>query len=216
MSVRAFNVWLINGTEVTISKTFDHLCGGDWTPALSPPSSIPANSQVLFRSESAGIATGTEGYVKYGIPSFDSNNNPTQDELYIYWDNPFAFGVTHGLAQVSTQGIQPDCDYTKTAGNVFPPPPSRFQVFKQSAAGPGGSLEPFWELAAGPIFAVPILFGNLGIVDEGTMILELAPVPNPASVRSFAMNRGFDVSKGLRAFTGYVSGVSMKTYMGLP
>jgi hypothetical protein len=215
MSVRAFNVLLWNNSGVTITKTFDHLCHGDWTPLLSPPNSIPANTEVKFRSESSGIATGTEGYVKYAIPSFDRNNNPTQDELYIYWDNPFV-GNTQGRAQVSTADIQPDCDFDKTGGSQFPPLPSRFEIYHYQAAGPGGSLEPFWEVAAGPLFALPIWFGNLANTDEGTLVLELAPVPNPASVRAFAQHRGFDLNKGLRAFTGNVPVVSLKTFMGLP
>jgi hypothetical protein len=215
MSQRAFNIFLINNSGVTISKTFDHLCGGDWTPALSPPPSIPDGKQVEFRSESAGIATGTEGYVKYGIPSFDSDHNPTQDELYIYWDNPY-LGTNTAITQVSTQGIQPDCDFDKTGGSGFPPPPSRFKISRGDAAVDGSGLDPVWGVVLGPIYALPILFGQIGKVDEATLILELAPVPNPTSVMMFARERGFDLTKGLRAFTGNVAGVSMKTFLGLP
>jgi len=120
MSVRAFRVRLTNDSGFTLTKTFDHLCHGDWTPGLRPSDSIAVGQTVEWRSESSGLATGTEAYVKYRIESIG-------DTVYIYWDNPFTLGTTTAKGGVSTQDIEPDCDFEKTGGSDFPPEQSNFE-----------------------------------------------------------------------------------------
>src|SRR5207248_572506 len=127
MPVRTFEVILTNNSGFPLTKTFEHLCGGDWTPGLHPPDMIPPGQAQPWQSESDGLATGTEGYVKYKVGA------TTGDTVYIYWDNPFAFGVTKAFCKVSTTDVEPDCDFEKTSGGaVFPGAPSRFEVHTTS------------------------------------------------------------------------------------
>src|SRR5437763_15233836 len=77
---RTFKLIVSNTLSVDITKTFEHLCHGEFTPGLLPPGAIPAGRQGVWRSESDGVLTGTEGYVKFNLSG---------QTVYIYWDNPF-------------------------------------------------------------------------------------------------------------------------------
>src|SRR5260370_23281712 len=147
MPARSVNITLANSSGSTITKTFEHHCHGQWTDGLSAPATIASGATAVFQAESAGILTGAEGYVKYGVPSTNTNGDPTQDELYLYWDNPF-IGQTKASGLVSTQSVQPDCDFEKQPPG-FPPLPSRFAIPGQKADGPGAPLQAFWELCSG-------------------------------------------------------------------
>ncbi len=105
MPARTYDIFLRNESGSTLTKTFDHLCHGSFTPGLAPPDSIASSQEIRLKAESDGFATGTEGYVKYSIGG--------RDTVYIYWDNPFTLGVTHLKTQVSTEDIEPDCDFEK-------------------------------------------------------------------------------------------------------
>ena len=114
---RTFKIILTNNSGVEITKRFEHLCHGEFTPGLDPPDSIAAGKQGVWRSESAGVLTGTEGYVKYDLSG---------RTVYIYWDNPFEPDPFSGptarkndslKARVSDHDIQPDCDFDKTEGD---------------------------------------------------------------------------------------------------
>jgi hypothetical protein len=54
---------------------------GEWTDPNEPPSVIGPNTTVFIESESNGVATGTEGAVRYGSDG--------GGELSFHWDNPF-------------------------------------------------------------------------------------------------------------------------------
>src|SRR5260370_13019356 len=113
MPARSMNISLTNASGITITKTFEHHCHGQYTDGMAPPGTIANGQTVVFQAESAGVATGTEGYVKYGVPSgTDNNGNPTTDELYLYWDVPF-IGTPKAIGTVSTASVQPDCDFDR-------------------------------------------------------------------------------------------------------
>jgi hypothetical protein len=204
MSARAFKIELLNVSGSHLTKTFDHLCGGDWTPSLRPPDSIPPGNRVVWRSESSGIATGTEAYVKYRIDSFG-------DTVYIYWDNPF-FGVTHAKGQVSTQDVEPDCDFETSPGSSFSPPPSKFEIFQDFAAGGPGGPAGLGLMAEIP-FAPVIIFGTVGIQEDA--FISLAVAPKPSSLRSFSLRRGVDPSQGIRSPMLAAGSNSLRSIMGI-
>ncbi|GAA4028655.1 hypothetical protein GCM10022232_88160 [Streptomyces plumbiresistens] len=80
-------------------KTFDHLCHGEWTPGgWLPPAVIEPGRSGGMQSESAGTATGTEGYAKYDV-FFGVKR---LGMVYVYWDNPFV-GVTHPRLTAATE-----------------------------------------------------------------------------------------------------------------
>jgi hypothetical protein len=218
MPARSVNFTLTNSSGSTIAKTFEHHCHGQWTDGLSAPATIPNGATIVFQAESGGILTGAEGYVKYGVPSTDTNGDPTQDELYLYWDNPF-LGQTKASGLVSTQSVQPDCDFEKQPPG-FPPLPSRFAIFGQRAGGPGAPLQAFWDFAsggipfAGPLIDVAIIFGNVHNEPEATLILTLAPAPT--SVGGFSVAWGFDPRRGLRALTRDAPVISLRNLFGIP
>jgi hypothetical protein len=205
MSARAFRVILQNDSGSSLTKSFDHLCGGDWTPSLRPPDSIAAGQQVVWRSESDGIATGTEAYVKYKIDGVG-------DTVYIYWDNPFALGVTHAKGQVSTQDVEPDCDFERTSGSTFSPPPSKFELFQDfpGSGGPGGPAG-IGFIAEIP-FAPIIIFGTLGINADAAISLVLARKSD--SLKTFAFRRGVDASQGIRSPMLAAGENSVRSIMG--
>jgi hypothetical protein len=205
MSARAFRFTLQNESGHSLTKSFDHLCGGDWTPSLRPPDSIATDRQAAWRSESAGVATGTEAYVKYIIDG-------AGDTVYIYWDNPFAFGVTHAKGQVSTQDVEPDCDFQGPSGSTFPPPPSKFELFQSFASGGPGGPSGIGLIAELP-FAPILVFGTAGIQEDAFMSLTLSRKSN--SLRTFALRRGVDASKGIRTAVLGTGKNSLRSIMGL-
>lgn len=206
MSARAFRFKLQNNSGHVLTKTFDHLCGGDWTPSLRPPDSIPVGAEVTWRSESSGVGTGTEAYVKYRIEGVG-------DTVYIYWDNPFLGGVTQAKGQVSTEDVQPDCDFEKSSGNTFPPPPSNFDIFQTFAAGGPGGPAGIGFIAQIP-FAPVIIFGTVGIQEDATIGLTLGG--KVRTLAAFASRRGVDASKGIRSAVLATGKNSLRAVMGLP
>ncbi len=206
MSARAFRIALSNLSGLDLTKSFDHLCHGEWTPGLSPPDHIPPGADGTWRSESSGVATGTEGYVKFIIEG-------SGDTVYVYWDNPF-FGITSSRGEVSTQDIEPDCDFQKISGNVFPARESEFEVFLVGeAGGSGGEGEPFSVgfLAEIPIAPV-VIFSTIGIQADATILLELAR--KSISLRTRAMRKGFNLTKGIRNLFPPNSPKALKKLMG--
>jgi hypothetical protein len=174
MPERSFRVLINNASSsLTLQKTFDHLCGGDWTPAWSPPQTInPGQAGQGLQSESAGIATGTEGYVKYDVVS----GSGKMGMIYVYWDNPW-YGNTHFRFDEDTSDIFPDCDFDIPAGGSgFPSPkPTGFSLvpisYAHGEAG-GGDITGLGDLinyVPGPV----VFLGLLGIDKNPTLTLEL-------------------------------------------
>jgi len=214
MPVRSFKIVLDNNSGFALTKTFDHLCHGDFTPGLSPPNSVEPNQRVTWASESNGIATGTEGYVKYRVEGLKNTGITNGDTVYIYWDNPFTLGVTHAHCQVSTADIEPDCDFDKTpGGSAFAPPPSKFEAFQSPQTGgptSGNTLELVGEVPLAPFF----VFANSGITAIAEVGITLGPKPN--NLKTFASRRKIDLSKGIRSLASASQVVSLRAMMGLP
>jgi hypothetical protein len=204
MPVRSFEISLHNNSGFALTRTFDHLCHGIWTPALRPPDTIQNDVRAMWKSESDGVATGTEGYVKYRI---EGNG----DTVYLYWNNPFAFGETWAKSQVSTEDIEPDCDFEKKVGvAVVPPQPSRFECPKTiEGQGEGaGILEFIWQVPLIPFF----LFGNQRISEHAGVSLALVRKAN--NLKTFASRRRIDLSRGIRSLAPGVPVISLKAVMG--
>jgi Bacterial tandem repeat domain 1 len=86
-------------------KPSKHVGSATWTNA--PPSKIGPGATVAWGSQSAGLMTGTEGWVKY---SFDANG----EELKIFWQVPFV-GFAYALGSVKgfiDGSITFDCVHT--------------------------------------------------------------------------------------------------------
>ena len=88
MPRRSTRITLVNNTSLTLQLIGTSPCHGDWTDVWEPPQKIlpktgaPGLLINSWESESAGIATGTEGWVKYL-----TNDNQL---VYIHWDRSYA------------------------------------------------------------------------------------------------------------------------------
>jgi hypothetical protein len=193
-------------------KVYDHHCGnsltrGIWTPGgWEPPSIIEAKTEQAWQAESSGIATGTEGYVKYKIgkvPLVVPGGPPPKPELadtiYIYWNNPFV-GVTSAKGSSSVSDVHPDCDAPdESQGTTFADPNSQFEVHSTRHTEDGTAVPSPLDGNEGPIlFEVPIapivVFGELHIIEHAWVRFDIR---TKGSVRQ-ALPLAYDSSTGLR------------------
>lgn len=109
MPARVFRYTLQNTiTGHTMRLEAHSLCGGCWTPGgWRPPDSIASGARGGWQSESCGIMTGTQGWVKYRLNRDSDGAN--RGLVYVYWTNPY-LGVTRGKWGIAGQNIVADCD----------------------------------------------------------------------------------------------------------
>jgi hypothetical protein len=131
MPARVYRVHLWNGTDFKLARQNHHLCHGDWTPGgWEPPPVIESKSvAAAWQSESAGVGTGTEGWVKYKLTSGPSGQD-IGEQAYIHWQVPYiGTGIIPGAppptggdlfdassAQVSSGDVTPHCDADSSGG----------------------------------------------------------------------------------------------------
>jgi hypothetical protein len=178
MPERTSRVIIHNKTSYfKLVKTFDHLCHGDWTPGgWVPPQVIGPGQAGGIQSESGGIATGTEGYVKYDVVW----GARREGMIYVYWDNPF-LGVTHPKFATNGSDVLPDCDYDPPQdGSTFTVDRSLdfyLAPVRYGHTESGGDITAPGDLAAafaaGPIGGIALLFGLEGIVKDPVWEYEL-------------------------------------------
>ncbi len=228
MPVRNFRVFLSNNTDFDLHRTAHVLCsalGGDsiWTSGdWEPPEIIPARSERAWQSESSGIATGTEGFVKYRIAKPRSDVIPggppplpnLEDELYIYWVNPFMASPasssppTKAKCAIDPDGVNLDCDPdgqpgSGGSGSTFGTPKrvSAFEIAPERSQQNHPDWSPGTPMdgSEGPLLPqVPIaflmVFGSLGIVEHAWARFTLR---SRGSVRE-SLRLGYDTDSGLR------------------
>jgi hypothetical protein len=149
MARRSTRITLLNNTPFTLTWLASNRCGGIWTEPWTPPRQIPPKTQGAWQTESSGLGTGTEAWVKYLLENTDG---PCLPELvYIHWDNPFIWGPhTQPLDKsVGTSDVTPPCDGT-TSGTFPPvagtnPPECRHELFVAGIAGAGISNVTWWD-----------------------------------------------------------------------
>jgi hypothetical protein len=83
MAARSTAVVFHNETDFILIKIEEDLPHGQWTDPWQPPQTIPSRSTSEWRSESDGIATGTQGSIRL------SAQNGNGLSVYFHWDNPF-------------------------------------------------------------------------------------------------------------------------------
>ena len=206
MAVRAYNITLANFSGKAITLAGQNLCHGEWSANQAPPARIEVGQTVTFRSESDGIMTGCEGFVKYECPdgSTDPSITPenldgTPTELYLYFDNPY-IGTTTAAAFVTTGDVAVNggCSATtpSSSGSGFAPPPTVYRVAPSSgwsggtlsdlyplSSGAGASGEAYGQFASGaipvvgPIIYLADLFGNAGNMPDAVNYFQLSLQP---------------------------------------
>lgn len=83
MAARSTKITVRNRTRVPLTHLDDHLDSGIWTESLRPPPVVPPGATMWWKSESDGVATGTEGRARYAV-------GPGGQEVTWHWSNPFA------------------------------------------------------------------------------------------------------------------------------
>jgi hypothetical protein len=154
MARRSSQVTLQNNTDLDLTMVHWHLCHGSWSDNGSPPSTIVRQTTASWQSESSGIATGTEGWIKYQITN---PGNCVPELVWIYRDNPFVWAgdtkAFDGGVQTTdwTPYCKPDDDSWKwdTPGG-FPhggtnPPECTHVIFIINQSGNGIQGLSWWD-----------------------------------------------------------------------
>jgi len=221
MPKRSTRITLSNNTPYKLSLIGaegmgqDGPCHGCWTDTPNgkwqPPNPILPKTHGSWQSESCGIDTGTEGWVKYEIQNTDidfSKNLPNgvpcgSQLLWIAWDNPFAWDNTTPIyAHVY------DVDVTVPCGNnaiwSFPRPGSSAAQICNCETFMAGvnSNDPFirsvdWNLA---IITWPVLEG-LTFLGAGDINLEFTIALRQVGSVDQTIASFYDGSKGFRSLT---------------
>jgi hypothetical protein len=89
-AVRSVIVVFLNGTGSPLKLVDKELAHGIWTPNWLPPDTIPVGATAQWRSESNGVATGTEGEAAYEIQG-------QAGKFTFRWNNPFIGANTYSL-----------------------------------------------------------------------------------------------------------------------
>jgi hypothetical protein len=215
MSARTFRLLIQNNTALDFTLQEQHLCGGDWTPDWTPASTIAAKGEAGLQSESSGIMTGTEGWVKYAITDVVNN---TTEQLYLHWSNPYYDAPTfpsqagdNPSAQVSVTDVTPHCDAgTSGGGGGFTGVPQHSVVLVFASSNPGDpSLGDYVLAYSNP---ASIIAGFLHGFQSS--LYAIVMVRESDSVRQ-SLPRSYDPGLGLRALTSRANTTSVRTLLAL-
>ena len=220
MAEREFDIHLFNHSDATLVKIShpDHeLCHGEWTEPLRPPDRIPPapTDEVRFKSESSGLGTGVQGFVKYQLEG-------SSEVLCITWDNPFAFGVTKFKVVLDTTNITVRaCEIEPDGDSTFPGPAPRHRAVPNNFSNDGsfdGFVTFVSELPLAPVF----IFGNMSIDAHARLDLTVANLPTSLSaltalaLRGFTPRNGFDPAKGIRPVFRNTGITSLRQILRIP
>jgi hypothetical protein len=182
MPIRMVRMTVRNATSFILTKfkgDNNTLCHGSFTDPFSFPQTINAGDSATWEAESSGVATGTEGWVKYQVTGVG-------DIITFYWTNPFVGNTFFGFQATSVDSVDPkqrwsaDCgDAVQSGGSTFQPPPSRFNFFAPKSAFLNGKL-------------IGVIQGDVG--DESALLILPFPWQDHLAVHAW-----FDI--GIRDLT---------------
>ncbi len=109
MAARSTTVIFVNNTNRGLRKVSEGLPHGEWTN--EPPNDILAHSQVVWGSESSGVFTGTEGWVRYRNSDVNVPDPfPDSETVYVHWDNPYVGGNSYNTSALAPYIIEQQGD----------------------------------------------------------------------------------------------------------
>lgn len=227
MPERTFRIFLSNNTEFPLIKAYDHRCHGFWTSSdWEAPEVIPPKTELGWQTESGGVMTGTEGWVKYrrGVPRIVLPGGPPPpldlvETIYIYWDNPFFPNpieseiATKVKCSVTLGDVTADCEpETNNGGNTFPDPPVNFEIVQTSFSNAGAQFKNDLVKMTPQILISPIIiFGTTGIIEHAEARFTFR---QKGSLRQ-ALPLGYDSSQGLSIFQQNASTTSIRAMFSL-
>jgi hypothetical protein len=194
MPQRTVQIHIVNASGSTLKQTFNHLCGGQYTPLWLPPTTIPTGGTGQFQTESDNaILGGTEAYIKFDLITASGTR---AGMIYIYWHNPF-YGCTQARYATDIADVYPDCDYSKPGqSSSFDPTtsvPFSLTLSTIDQTPPGGDniievagiiVAGFATAGIGAVAEVPgaaaQVFSTTGIVDHPIVTFTVGAVPGGA------------------------------------
>ncbi len=220
MPRRSTRIKLSNNTPFTLTLIgASGPCHGSWTDLWQPPQEIQPRTQGAWESESSGIGTGTQGWVKYLIENTDYDSNSTnapqslcrQELAYIQWDNPFVWAndTQPIFFSVSTSDVTPPCDADKGVwdfpGSGLSSRNCRHELFGAEIIGAQQGGITWWDaVMSWPVLLVFTVTGDMDVNLEFTVVLrQLGSVDE--TIFSF-----YDGSKGLRSLARTAGQSSLK------
>jgi hypothetical protein len=95
--------WFSNTKLLLVGSGLSH---GEWSENAQPPKVVGRlDPAAVFQSESDGVATGTQGWVRYYPVRLNESstppppsNIPDSATIYISWDNPFADSNSYSVS----------------------------------------------------------------------------------------------------------------------
>jgi hypothetical protein len=215
MPKRSTRVTLSNNTPFTLTLldpaiSSNDPCHGSWTDGgWRPPSQIQPQTHGAWQSESSGIATGTEGWVKYLI---DPGSPCPQELIYIHWDNPFVWSSDTKPIDfmVSTSDVVPPCnsDIGKWSfpGSGVSPWGCRHELFGAGVSGGGLQGVTWWDAVMNwPVLLAFTILGDADVNLEFIIGLRLAGSVDQ-TIFSF-----YDGSQGLLSLASTAKQPSLRT-----
>lgn len=213
MPKRSIRITLLNNTPYMLTWLASNRCHGQWTDLWTPPRQIPPHSQGAWQTESAGVGTGTEAWVKYLLENTDS---PCLPELvYIHWDNPFIWPDSDVKKRekhsVGTSDVPTPCDPDGTTSGTFPPvagtnpPGCSHEVFRAGITGTGISNVTWWDA----IVNWPVLLGLTALGEADINIQYTLGLREVGSVGQ-TIRSLYDGRQGLRALALTAGKLSLK------
>jgi hypothetical protein len=207
---RSVRITLSNNTPFNLTLVDPSIastdpCHGNWTDGgWRPPPVIAPKTHGQWQTESSGLGTGTEGWVKYVIENTDFDSRTVtrcpQELVYIHWDNPFVWNNTNPIDfTVSYSDVTPPCDADKGVW-TFPShgegssPNCRHELFGAGVSGGNQGGVTWWDAVAN--WPALLVFTVVGDMDENLeFIIGLRQVGSvDQTIFSF-----YEGSKGLRA-----------------
>jgi hypothetical protein len=174
-------VTLSNNTDSSLTLLGSNLCGGDWTNGAqwAPPTQIPKKTHGAWQSESGGIGTGTEGWVKYLVEN-DTSMGCLKELVFIHWNNPFVWDSgTTPMPEwtVTTSDVPTPCDaegggstFSELTGGRSPSQACRHELFGASASGGDQGGITWWDVVVNwPALLGLTLAGQMDINLEFTL-----------------------------------------------
>lgn len=155
MPKRSVRVTLSNNTDYSLILHSYGLCHGVWTEGWMPPKVIEKKKHGAWQSESAGVGTGTEGWIKYGI--YDGLGRADDGKahgnlVYVAWDNPFILSDKTPLdfGTRTSDNIEPPCgaDWGNDPGQASLSNAAKpaYDLFPAGAKGLTNHGVTFWDV----------------------------------------------------------------------
>jgi hypothetical protein len=231
MAARSVQINVFNNTDFSLTKITEHLCratGGDpvWTPGgWEPPDTIAGRTSASWRSESAGVLTGVEGWVKYKVPTGDLATDHIDEQGYIHWDNPYVWDMNTNPynCDVSVSNITPDCDPgdDNSGGFAAPSEDHRDPIFEIITVSVGSRPGDAWLDFAKDFGSVAFF----GLVDDLPDAIKVGLQGTHDLVFGFALRQkgsvkqslpiNYDSSSGLRPLAKVAGTFSLRKLLAL-